>query len=147
MNHLDVGFTNTIASVMNIYWHKYWQEAVNTAKAVNKPGKPPLFKYTSHSYLLDLFFNCPKAMGLHCNEPDADDDIDIGVTPDYHSHCVVCPNASEVALVKDAIKAGTITWHAFPMNCEPEIADASLFESGIASVHALDDIFDVGDLD
>jgi hypothetical protein len=113
MNHLDVGFTNTVrcsrvaifvpttathiapkklrftsppkncdschfshlqvASVMNIYWHEYFQRAVNTANASNIPGKPPIFKYTSHSFLLDLFFNCPATMGLHCDEPDADD--------------------------------------------------------------------------
>jgi hypothetical protein len=62
-----------VASVMNIYWHEYFQRAVDTANASNTPGKPPIFKYTSHSFLLDLFFNCPATMGLHCDEPDADD--------------------------------------------------------------------------
>jgi hypothetical protein len=34
-------------------------------------------------------------------------------------------------MVKQAtIQDGVITWHAFPMNIEPELADASLFESG-----------------
>jgi hypothetical protein len=43
---------------------------------------------------------------------------------------VICPNATEIAMVKQAIQDGVITWHAFPMNIEPELADASLFESG-----------------
>lgn len=35
MNHLDVGFTNNIASVLNIYWHQYFPMAINTANEVN----------------------------------------------------------------------------------------------------------------
>ena len=34
MNHLDVGFTNNIASVLNIYWHEYFPKAIQTAKEV-----------------------------------------------------------------------------------------------------------------
>jgi hypothetical protein len=34
---------------------------------VNKPGRPPVFKYTSHSWLLDLFFNCPHSLGTQCD--------------------------------------------------------------------------------
>jgi hypothetical protein len=59
------------------------------------------------------------------------------------SSCVICPNATEVDLVKTAISDGVITWHASPLNAELELADASLFESGIASTHALDYMFAV----
>ena len=38
MNHLDVGFTNNIASVLNIYFHEYFTKAIETAKEVNTPG-------------------------------------------------------------------------------------------------------------
>ena len=37
MNHLDVGFTNNIASVLNIYFHEYFTKAIETAKEVNRP--------------------------------------------------------------------------------------------------------------
>ena len=40
MNHLDVGFTNNIASVLNIYFHEYFTKAIETAKEVNTPGEP-----------------------------------------------------------------------------------------------------------
>jgi hypothetical protein len=39
MNHLDVGFTNNIASVLNIYWHEYFPKAIQTAKEVRANNK------------------------------------------------------------------------------------------------------------
>ena len=48
------------------------------------------------------------------------------------------PNASEVAAVAQAVRDGVITYHAFPFNAEPELADAELIKGGIAAVHALD---------
>jgi hypothetical protein len=40
-----------------------------------------------------------------------------------------------VAAVEGAIRADVITWHAFPFNAEPELADAGLLLGGIDSVH------------
>lgn len=59
-------------------------------------------------------------------------------TPAYDPGCVVCPNATLVAAVEQAIRDDVITWHAFPFNAEPELLDASLLSAGIDSVHALD---------
>ena len=115
---------------------------------MNKPGRPPVFKYTSHSWLLDLFFNCPHSLGTQCDggPPDVttaaaaehtnasssssgggsdssrrrkNQRVGSGATPDYHPQCVVCPTAAEVKAVEDAIHADVITWHAFPFNAEP----------------------------
>ena len=146
MNHLDVGFTNNIASVLNIYFHEYFTKAIATAAAVNKPGEPPVFRYTSHAWLLDLFLNCPHYLGLQCSAAAANNEVNgeasapdrLGVTPDFAPGCVVCPNASLVAAVEQGIRDDVITWHAFPFNAEPELADAGLLLSGIDSVHALD---------
>ena len=139
MNHLDVGFTNNIASVLNIYWHEYFPKAAATAKAVNKPGRPPVFKYTTHAWLLDLFFDCPRQLGLNCTaDPE---DLGTGTTPDDHPACVLCPDASLVALVEKAIADDVITWHAFPFNAEPELADSTLLRAGIDSVRRLDKRF------
>ena len=134
MNHLDVGFTNNIASVMNIYFHEYFPRAIATAKAVNRKGQPPIFKYTSHAWLLDLFFSCPTQLGLHCNAsapnaaPDAAPTLSsegsrLGKTPDYDPACVVCPSPKELAAVEQAIRDDVITWHAFPFNAEPEVSN------------------------
>ena len=138
MNHLDVGFTNNIASVLNIYFHEYFTKAIETAKEVNRPGEPPVFRYTSHAWLLDIFLNCPKFLGLECPIDRLSGDGKLGVTPDYDPACVVCPNASLVEAVEQGIRDDIITWHAFPFNAEPELADAGLLLGGIDAVHALD---------
>eukprot|EP01050_Picozoa_sp_SAG11_P017822 SAG11_NODE_2613_length_3172_cov_2.450700_2_plen_364_part_01 len=175
MNHLDVGFTNNIASVMNEYFHVsdtsvrgcflhplclesnaplkcfcvmftrgrlaadlqvYFPRAISTAAAVNTPGKPPVFKYTSHAWLLDLFLDCPRQLGLAC--PAGGGASRLGVSPDNHPGCLVCPNATLREDVIRAIREDVITWHAFPFNAEPELADAGLLLGAIDSVHALD---------
>ena len=66
-SHLDVGYTNTIASTLNDYFHIYFPRAIATAAAVNAPGQPPLFRYTSHAFLLDVFFDCPRRLGQNCS--------------------------------------------------------------------------------
>ena len=94
--------------------------------------RPPVFRYTSHAWLLDLFLNCPRYLGLECPAKPAAREL--GVTPDYEPACVVCPNASLVAAVEQGIRDDVITWHAFPFNAEPELADAGLLLGGIDSV-------------
>ena len=156
MNHLDVGYTNTVSSVMNDYFHLYFPKAIATAKAVNVKGEPPIFKYTSHAYLLDMFLDCPTRVGLNCTDgaseslPISADDFrghgplrdeeeyGLETTPDDHVNCIICPNASLVRDVIAAVEAGTITWHAYPHNAELELADASLLKEGLASVRRLD---------
>ena len=91
--------------------------------------RPPVFRYTSHAWLLDIFLNCPRYLGLECRPAG-----ELGVTPDYEPACVVCPNASLVAAVEQGIRDDVITWHAFPFNAEPELADAGLLLGGIDSV-------------
>ena len=92
--------------------------------------RPPVFRYTSHAWLLDIFLNCPRYLGLECPLGAGE----LGVTPDYEPACVVCPNASLVAAVEQGIRDDVITWHAFPFNAEPELADAGLLLGGIDSV-------------
>jgi hypothetical protein len=144
MNHLDVGFTNNIASVLSLYFHVHFPNAIATAAAVNKKGEPPVFKYTSHAWLLDIFLSCPRYLGLNC-PPNGSSAMSpwwppggVGSTPNDDAACVVCPNASLVAAVEQAIRADVITWHAFPFNPNYEKADAGLLLGGIDSVHALD---------
>ena len=120
----------------------YFPRAISTATAVNTPGKPPVFKYTSHAWLLDLFLDCPRHLGLACPATGGERSLDgasrLGVSPDNHPGCLVCPNATLLAAVERAIREDVITWHAFPFNAEPELADAGLLLGAIDSVHALD---------
>ena len=154
MNHLDVGFTNLISSVMNDYFHIYFPRAINTSKALNVPGEQPVFVYTSHAYLLDMFLNCPARMGLNCTTgapkhlpvpvsvrrgaPPYEEEYGLEVTPDDNVNCIVCPNASLVADVIAAVEAGIITWHAYPHNAEPELTERSMYLEALASVRRLD---------
>lgn len=70
--------------------------------------------YTTHSYLLSLFLDCPLGMDLQC------------------------PNATTRDTVLDAIQAGAITWHAHPHNAQYEFYDTSLLEFSFDLTHDLD---------
>ncbi len=144
MCHLDVGFTDTVAGVVTKYWHYYFPQAANTSSYLNVPGKPPQFVFTTHAWLLDMFFDCP--VGGFLPTTGTKWPMDLGP----HTPCtqlgpgaceVGCPSDTLVATVTAAIKAGGITWHAYPSNNEPESGDASLLLGGIDAVHRLDDKF------
>jgi len=137
MCHLDVGYTNSVASVVNTYFHDYFPKAIKTANLVNKPGQPPVFKFTTHAWLLDMFFDCPHRFGTNCSfAPDS-----FSSTPDYNIGCILCPNATLINQVQHAIDNDIITWHAFPFNAEAELGTSALIAEGFKSVHRLDDRF------
>eukprot|EP01052_Picozoa_sp_SAG31_P035527 SAG31_NODE_4301_length_3371_cov_6.804095_2_plen_110_part_00 len=70
-----------------------------------------------HSWVIDAFFDCPPAMGLHC------------------------PSAASKTKVSRAIALGDITWQAFPHNAEPAIMDPALVKAGLEMTFALDEKF------
>jgi hypothetical protein len=146
MCHLDVGFTDTVAGVVNKYWHLYFPMAANTSSYLNTAGKPPQYVFTTHAWLLDMFFDCPSGGFL----PVTGTKWPLDLAP--HTPCdqfglgaaaceVGCPSDQLKATVTAAIRAGGITWHAFPSNNEPESGDASLLLGGVDAVHRLDDKF------
>ena len=73
---------------------------------VNKPGEPPVFKYTSHAWLLDLFFDCPRHLGLNCPTAAAAaaGRHQLGVTPDD------MPGASPKPQVNNVSLDGVLNW-------------------------------------
>lgn len=72
------------------------------------------YHYTTHSYLISLFLDCPPNMGLQC------------------------PDISSVYMMQRAIADGTITWHAHPHNAQYEFYDSSLLEYSFDLTHDLD---------
>ncbi len=70
-----------------------------------------------HSWVVDMFFDCPQGMGLHC------------------------PSAESKANISAAIAQGDITWQAFPHNAEPAIMDPALIKAGLEMTFALDKKF------
>ena len=115
--HLDVGFADSAANIVNRYFDRFFADAISTADELVKSGRKERLVFTTHTYLVYLYLNCPPNMGIHC------------------------PNASSLAIFQKAISAGVIVWHAFPFNGQAEIMDESLFEFGISLTHSLDDQF------
>ena len=54
---------------------------------------------------------------------------------------IVCPNATEIEAVSEAVKQGVITWHAVPFNPNYEAFDGPLLEFAIQHTHELDKRF------
>ncbi|ETO34088.1 hypothetical protein RFI_03011 [Reticulomyxa filosa] len=82
--------------------------------------KIPPYVYTTHPYLLSLYFSCPPNMQLDC------------------------PNAGNVSAMEKAIsESGSIRWHAFPFNSELELFDESMLAFGIQVSHDLSTRFGV----
>ena len=79
--------------------------------------------YTTHCWLVSFFFDCPRHAAAN---------------PDFP---IQCPSTPLVAAVTDAISKGWITWHAFPLNAEPESYDTELFGAGVDLCHSLADRF------
>ena len=65
-NHLDVGFTGSIVTVLNEYFDTYLPAAVNTSAALKRRGGAERLVFTTHAYVLSLFLDCPAGRGLHC---------------------------------------------------------------------------------
>lgn len=115
--HLDIGFLNTSASIVNLYFEQHLPKAaaVGAELARGVPGYTDTrLGFMFQSWILDLFFSCPPHLGVRC------------------------PNETTIAAVTQAIKAGHITWHAFPFNAQLAAMDPSLIEAGLELTYALD---------
>lgn len=116
--HLDVGFANTAAGIVNLYFDTHFPHAISWAKQLREQTKSPArLKFMTQSYLVSLFLDCPSGMGLHC------------------------PNASYVEDFKAAVERGDITYHAFPFNAELEMMDPHQVGFGVQLTHDLDKQF------
>ena len=118
--HLDIGFADTAQNIVNDYFDKH----LPLAASVGAQLRDGVTNFTDsklnfmfHSWVLDMYFNCPPGMGLHC------------------------PSAKSKANISAAIASGDITWQAFPHNAEPAIMDPALIKAGLAMTFALDDKF------
>ena len=52
-----------------------------------------------------------------------------------------CPSAAEFATFEEAVRRGDITWHAFPLNAQPELYTPTLFDAALNLTFAEDDYF------
>ena len=116
--HLDVGFADSAANIVNRYFDFFFPEAILIANTLREYGGEERLVFTTHSYLVSLYLDCPPNMGLHC------------------------PTEEARGRFKDAVNRGDITWHAFPFNGEPEyLLRPLMVEAGFNVTHRLDDMF------
>ena len=115
--HLDVGFANTSVNIVNEYFDVYFPATIDIVKEMQQYGLEETLVFTTHPFLVYLYINCYKELGLHC------------------------PSAQSVADFTAAVHSGHITWHAFPFNAELEFYDTSLAAFGFQVTHELDKMF------
>ena len=115
--HLDVGFANTAANIVNEYFDKYFPEIIQIANDLRRREGKERLVFTTHPFLVYLYYNCYPELGLHC------------------------PNETQVGEFTDAIIRGDVVWHAFPFNAQMEFYDKSLADFGFSVTHMLDSMF------
>lgn len=105
--HLDVGFADTCAGIVNRYFDKFYLSVIETSDNLTKAGGDAQLTFLTHPYLISLYMDCPNYPGLHC------------------------PDAVSKAKVAAALKAGTIWLQGFPHSGEPETFDAATLEAAL----------------
>lgn len=117
--HFDAGFVKPIVDIVNLWFDEFFPLAARVGANLTASSATNLtLAFTAQSWLVDLFLNCPPQWpGLHC------------------------PSPSAVAAFNASVKAGYVTWHAFPFNGEPEFFDADTLLAAIDMTHRLDDAF------
>lgn len=119
-NHVDIGFDGippqlgSDDNVINKYFNEFFPRAIKTA--ANLSHVEP-YIWMTQAWLISMFLDCPLGMGLHC------------------------PAAEAKEAVMAAIRAGTITWHAFPFNVEMEMMEPALVTAALDMTQALDRMF------
>ncbi|XP_071097043.1 uncharacterized protein [Haliotis cracherodii] len=114
MNHLDVGYNGIsptvgfINNVLNTYFQLYFPRAVQLSQQLRHDQYEETFIYTTHPWLVSLYLDCPNLI--------------------LNNITLACPSTKDVAAFRDAVMRGDITWHAGPMNMQPENMNQALFE-------------------
>jgi hypothetical protein len=122
--HLDIGFKDTAAGIINLYFDIYIPLAVRQGQQIRSGKFPPVFhgnklNFMFQSWVISMYLDCPPNMGLHC------------------------PSAENITMAEHAIRKGDITWHAFPHNAQLEIMSKSIIEAGLDLTFRLDDKFNL----
>ncbi|KNC81776.1 hypothetical protein SARC_05922 [Sphaeroforma arctica JP610] len=122
-NHLDLGYTNSLTKVVNDYFDLFFPQAIETANKLKSEGWNSSYVYTTQPYLISLYLDCPKHLRL---------------LPALE---LSCPNETEIATFRRAIKQGVFAWHAGAFNAEVEQAEPSLFRYFLSLATSLDEEF------
>jgi hypothetical protein len=126
---LDVGYDGIpeigyINNILNIYFHEYFPRAAMLAEQISSVYPEDSFVYTTHPWLLSMFFDCPPNFIL------------AGIL-------LKCPTNDERALIERAIRNGMITWQAGAMNMQYEWMDERVLNMSLDLSVSLARRFDV----
>ncbi|XP_022328600.2 uncharacterized protein LOC111127633 isoform X2 [Crassostrea virginica] len=130
MNHLDVGYDGIhseigfINNILNRYFVEYFPRAVNLSQQLRAGEYVENFIYTTHPWLVSLYLDCPTDFRLN-------------------NISLMCPNETEIEYFQAAISRGDITWHAGPMNMQPENMNEILFQMSLNMSFELDKNFNI----
>jgi len=116
--HLDVGFTNLSAGVIDLYLNDHIPKAIRVAAELRNRSELPegwRLKFLAQSFYVNLALDCPVGMGF------------------------TCPNAPQREALRAALRAEDITYHAFPHNAELENTSPVMLELGFEGTQALDE--------
>ena len=97
MSHLDVGYTGSMSFTLNSYLSDFFPRAIAVQRALDDANRTEALHYITHSWLVHMFMNCEAwqgNVGKHLDAP------------------LQCPDATFKAAFANAVKRGTITWHA-----------------------------------
>ena len=91
--HLDLGFANSLVNIVNEYFDKHFPNAIKTSNILREFSKEQLV-FTTHSYLVWLYLNCPITSGLHCPSESDRSMVDFGfrLTRDISEKLGFIPN-------------------------------------------------------
>ena len=64
MTHLDVGYADQIAGIVNRYFGdgKYFDQAIATAKQLRQNPNGPQYMWTQHAWLINMYLDCPPGL-------------------------------------------------------------------------------------
>lgn len=130
MNHLDIGYTGFVNGVLNKYLHEYFSRAEWLDKEIRSWHNRSSYLYTTHPWLLSLFFDCP------C--PRADPPCLARTLGNRFSHPLKCPSEEEKKALLDSIGAEQVVWNGVPFNYQAENMSPQLFQASLKSVKLLE---------
>ena len=137
---LDIGFSDYIPPVLNRYLTGGWGtegpphprsartfydsfllNAANTSRILRGRNGTAAYLYTTHPWILHLFFHCdgatfPRGRGVER---------------------LRCPTRAQRAALRAAMARGDTAMQAFAHSAEPELFDAATFEAGLQLAPAL----------
>ena len=108
-----MGFTDSLSDVVNTYFEHHIPLALNASAAIRDSEGMPL-RYMLQSFIVHLYLHCPPHAALRC------------------------PSADARARLRRALRAGDVTYHAFPHNAELEAGSPAVIAAGLQLTRDLD---------